>query len=187
MKVRKYLEFIKEEFNETPESYISMALSQIKSKIDKMFSYQEGELENTPPVENDPSKIKKIKKNDNLTFEDLGVRLESSEVSKYSKLYDSLTVKFSDDNNTYTLIIMIDIKEAIPSEQQKEENFDSDSIENCYIKFKKYSLDNLTEIDGQLNKNAKIKDISEEFLIELKIEVDEKFGDQEEEFEIETE
>jgi hypothetical protein len=188
MRVRKYLEFIKEEFNETPESYISTALTQIKQKVDKMFDFQEGDIDNPPEPEEDPTKIKKISTKDSnkMTFEDLGVTLESSEISKYSKLYDSLTVKFTDDSNTYTLIIMIDIKEAIPTDQEKEKNFDSDDIEDCYIKFKKYSLDNLTEIIGQLNKNIKIKDIDEEFLIDLKIELDEKFGGDEDEFEIET-
>jgi hypothetical protein len=188
MRVRKYLDFIKEEFNETPESYISTALSQIKQKVDKMFDFQEGDIDNPPEPEEDPTKIKKISTKDSnkMTFEDLGVTLESSEISKYSKLYDSLTVKFTDDSNTYTLIIMIDIKEAIPTEQEKEKNFDSDDIEDCYIKFKKYSLDNLTEIIGQLNKNIKIKDIDEEFLIDLKIELDEKFGGEEDDFEIET-
>lgn len=188
MRVRKYLDFIKEEFNETPESYISTALSQIKQKVDKMFDFQEGDIDNPPEPEEDPTKIKKISTKDSnkMSFEDLGVQLESSEISKYSKLYDSLTVKFTDDNNTYTLIIMIDIKEAIPTEQEKEKNFDSDDIEDCYIKFKKYSLDNLTEIIGQLNKNIKIKDIDEEFLIDLKIELDEKFGGEEDDFEIET-
>lgn len=188
MRVRKYLDFIKEEFNETPESYISTALSQIKQKVDKMFDFQEGDIDNPPEPEEDPTKIKKISTKDSnkMSFEDLGVTLESSEISKYSKLYDSLTVKFTDDSNTYTLIIMIDIKEAIPTEQEKEKNFDSDDIEDCYIKFKKYSLDNLTEIIGQLNKNIKIKDIDEEFLIDLKIELDEKFGGEEDDFEIET-
>ena len=42
------------------------------------------------------------------------------------------------------------------------------------------------EVIGQITKNVKIKDIDEEFLIDLKIEIDDKFGD-EEEFEIETE
>ena len=187
MRVRKYLEFIKEEFNETPESYISTALTQIKQKIDKMFDFQEGDIDSPPDAEQDPTKIKKLSKDsDKMSFEDLGVKLESSEISKYSKLYDSLTVKFTDDNNTYTLIIMIDIKEAIPTDQEKEKNFDSDDIKECYIKFKKYSLDNLTEIVGQINKNIDIKNIDEEFLIDLKIELDEKFGE-EDEFEIETE
>jgi hypothetical protein len=189
MRVRKYLDFIKEElFAETPESYIATALSQIKLKIDKMFVFQDGDIDNpAEEAEEDPTKIKKISMKDSnkMTFEDLGVSLLSSEVSKYSKMYDSLTIKFMDDENTYTLILMIDIKEAIPKDPEK--NFDSDDIEKCYIKFKKYSLDKLTEIIGQTSKNIDIKDIDEEFLIDLKIELDDKFGDDSDEFAIETE
>jgi len=132
MRVRKYIEFIKENMYETPENYIGEALKQLKRKIDKMFDFQE-EVEGNYPVEGEdatPEKIKKIrtKSKDKMSFEDLGVRLESSEISKYSKLYDSLTVKFSDDNATYALIITIDIKEGIPKD--KEKDFDIDDIEN---------------------------------------------------------
>ena len=120
-----------------------------------------------------------------MSFEDLGIRLESSEISKYSKLHDSLTVKFSDDKNTYTLIIMVDSKDAIPKDPSKD--FTIDDIEKCYIKFKKYDLDTF-DVIGQISKNVEVKKIDEEFLIDLKIEIDEQFGDEsEEEFEIETE
>jgi len=118
-----------------------------------------------------------------MAFKDLKVKLESSEVSKYSKLYDSLTVKFTDDSATYSLIFMIDIKEGIPKD--KEKDFDITDIEKCYVKFKKYDLDTF-EVIGQISKNIKLKDVDEDFLIELKIELDDKF-DQGEEFEIETE
>ena len=62
MIVRKYLDFIKEElFAETPESYIATALSQIKLKIDKMFVFQDGDIDNPEEeAEEDPTKIKKI-------------------------------------------------------------------------------------------------------------------------------
>jgi hypothetical protein len=118
--------------------------------------------------------------------------LESSEISKYSKLHDSLTIKFSDDQNTYTLIIMIDLKEATNSnnkeggEDDESKDKSPEDIEKCYIKFKKYSLDKLSEVVGQITKNVKIDDLDENFLIDLKIELDEKFGD-EDEFKIETE
>ncbi len=179
MIIRKYTEFIKEELQDTPESYISVALTSLKKKIDRMFDYQES-IEKRD--QDNPDKIKKVKKNDNMSFEDLGVRLESSEISKYSKLYDSLTVKFSDDNNTYALIIMIDIKEAIPKDPEKD--FEIQDIDECYIKFKKYDLDTF-EVIGQLSKNVKFNKIDEDFLIDLKIELDDKFGD-DEEFKIET-
>ena len=189
MKIRKFIDFINEEFNDTPESYIAVALSQIKKKIDAMFEYQEAEANDEPSEPKKKSKSIKKAKNDSreksgMSFKDLGVRLESSEISKYSKMYDSLTVKFSDDNATYNLFIAIDLKEAIPKDPEKD--FSDDDINKCYIKFKKYNLDTF-EVIGQLTKNVKIKDIDEEFLIDLKIEIDEKFGGDEEEFEIEHE
>lgn len=180
MKIIKYTEFIKEEFTDTPESYIEMALKVLKRKIDKMFEFQEDENQEE---EQDIKSVNGKEKN-KMSFQDLGVRLESSEVSKYSKTNDSLTVKFSDDSHTYTLIIMIDLKEAIPKDPQKD--FDIDQIENCYIKFKKYDLDTF-EVIGQITKNAEIKKIDEDFIINLKLELDEKFEGDEENFKIETE
>jgi hypothetical protein len=173
---------------ETPENYIESALKQLKRKIDKMFDYQEDNVEQNYPSDGEeatPDKIKKIrtKSKDKMSFEDLGIRLESSEISKYSKLYDSLTIKFSDDSATYALTVMIDIKEGIPKD--KEKDFDIDDIEKCYIKFKKYDIDTF-EVIGQITKNVELKKVDEDFLIDLKIELDDKFSD-EEEFEIETE
>ena len=118
-----------------------------------------------------------------MSFKDLGVRLESSEISKYSKMYDNLTIKFLDSNAWYNLYIAIDLKEALPKDPNKD--FSYEDIAKCFIKFKKYDLDT-NEVIGQITKNVDMKKIDEEFLIDLKIEIDDKFGD-EEEFEIETE
>jgi hypothetical protein len=182
MKVVKFLEFIKEEIMfDTPETYISTLLSNLKIKIDKMFDFEKVKP-NTGEKSISQAKADS-KEKDKMSFKDLGLSLESSEISKYSKLYDSLTVTFRDDNFMYTMIIMIDIKEAIPKD--KEKDFTIDDIKNCFIKFKKYDLQNI-EIIGQISKNIKVKDINEEFIIDLKIELDDTFGD-EEDFEIETE
>jgi hypothetical protein len=180
MKIIKYGDFIKENLQDTPENYISIVLNKLKKKLDKIFDYREDSDDTVLK----PEELQRVK-SDKMTFKDLGVRLESSEVSKYSKLYDSLTIKFSDDQNTYTLIIMIDIKEAIP--EDKEKDFDPlEDIKKCYVKFKKYDLDTF-EILGQMDKNVKIKDIDEDFIIDLKIEIDDKFDQSDDEFEIETE
>lgn len=187
MKIKKYIEFIKEEFNDTPESYVSIALNQIKKKIDKMFEYQEVDEydDEGQSEEKSLNKAKKDGKDKNeLNFKDLGVKLDSSEISKYSKMYDSLTVKFHDDDYIYNLFIAIDIKEAIPEDKTKD--FSWKDIKKCYVKFKKYSLNNISEVLGQLNKNINIDDIDENFLIDLKLEIDEDFGD-DEELKIETE
>jgi len=184
MKIIKFAEFLNEEFNDTPESYIETALKQLQKKIGKMFEDQE-ELEEEEPRERPSIADAKSKgKEKKLGFRDLGVQLESSEISKYSKLYDSLTIKFSDANATYNMLLLIDIKDGMPKDPAKDFSFED--IENCFIKFKKYDLDTF-EVVGQMTKNAKIKDIDESFLVDLKIELDEKFGDEEEKLEIETE
>lgn len=191
MKIRKYSDFINEEIiNDTPESYIETALKQIKRKIDKMFEFQESEEQpEDQPIDSEDNKksIKKAKAESKdkskMSLKDLGVRLESSEISKYSKMYDNLTVKFSDDDATYNLYLAIDIKDALPKDATKD--FSYEDIKTCYIKFKKYNLDTF-EVIGQITKNVEIKKIDEEFLIDLKIEMDDQFGE-EEEFEIETE
>lgn len=201
MKISKFFDYIREELNDTPEQYVSLALMKLKKKIDRIFEPEEEEnfdepLRNifTDDYDQKSKKEKDLKaakqqgkdkegKEKNISLRDLGVRLESSEISKYSKLYDFLTVKFSDDQSTYTLIIIIDMKQAIPKDATKD--FSPDDIENCFIKFKKYDLDTF-DIVGEITKNIKIKKISEDFLVELKIEIDEEFGG-EKELEIETE
>jgi hypothetical protein len=191
MKIRKYADFINEEIiNDTPESYVEIALKQIKRKIDKMFEFQENEEQpEDQPIEKEGNEksIKRAKAESKdrskMSLKDLGVRLESSEISKYSKMYDNLTVKFSDDAATYNLYLAIDLKDALPKDATKD--FSYEDIKTCYIKFKKYDLDTF-EVIGQITKNVEIKKIDEEFLVDLKIEMDDKFGE-EEEFEIETE
>jgi hypothetical protein len=187
MNIKKFGDFINENFNDTPESYIETALNLLKKKIDRMFDFQELEEDEGYGSE----EIKTIqqakddsRKKEEMTFKDLGVRLESSEISKYSKMYDSLTVKFSDNSATYNLYIMIELKEALPKD--KETDFSHEDIEKCFIKFKKYNIDSF-DILGQITKNVKIKNIDEDFLINLKIELDEKFSEDDEEFKIETE
>jgi hypothetical protein len=205
MKIIKYSQFLNEELNDTPEQYISMALTKLKRKIDRMFESEEDEEEEDklrePGVDFDSDAWKKVSKGrskeeakekgergkeekEKMTFKDLGVRLESSEISKYSRIYDSLTVKFSDDQSLYTLIILIDLKEGVAKDPNKD--FSPDDVAKCYIKFKKYDIDTF-DIIGQLTKNVEIKKIKEEFLINLKIELDEEYGEDEEGFEIETE
>jgi hypothetical protein len=187
MKIRKYYQFIKEELNDSPENFIEMALNQLKRKIDKIFEYEEGEEPEESGEKSIEQAKKDSKKKDKMSFKDLGVRLESSEVSKYSKLYDNLTIKFSDNEFLYTLFITIDLKEGLPKTEEKPIM--------CDVKIKKYDLETF-EVIGQLPnplggdkpeyKKIEINKIDEEYLVDLKIELDEKTGE-EEKLEIETE
>lgn len=184
MKIARFIDFIKEEFSDTPESYIETALRQLKKKIESMF-----EAEQEKPEPEDKGSVAKAKANSKgkkakMSFSDLGVNLESAEISKYSKVNDSLTIKFTDPEATYALIIMIEIKEGISKDPAKDFSFED--VENCFLKFKKYDLDTF-EVIGQVTKNAKIADIDEDFLVDLKIELDDKFSGEGETLEIETE
>lgn len=188
MKIRKFYDFLNEELNETPENYIETALAQLKKKIDEIFEYQGSDSDVEEGGEKSIRKAKlDSKKKNKMSFKDLGVILQSSEVSKYSKMYDNLTIKFSDDSFLYTLIISIDIKEGLPKTEEKPMM--------CDVKLKKYDL-NTFEIIGQLPSpidgdkpeylKIEINKIDEDYLVDLKIEIDDKFGGVEE-FEIETE
>jgi hypothetical protein len=83
----------------------------------------------------------------------------------------------------YKLIILINIKQGLPTD--KEKDFSFKDVKKCFLKLKKYDI-NTYEIIGEISKNVDISKIDEQFLIELKIELDESFSD-DEEFEIETE
>ena len=184
MKIRKFVDFINEEFNDTPEFYIESALRVLHKKIEDMFEDQVDIEDDKGEANSSIAKAKSKGKGKGLTFKDLGVQRDSNEISKYSSLYDSLTLKFSDANATYNLLILIELKEGIPKDPTKDFSFED--VENCSIKFKKYERDTFTLCGPPLTKNVKIKDIDEEFLIDLKIELDEKSGGDDEKLEIET-
>jgi hypothetical protein len=201
MKVFKLSEFIREEFQDPPEEYIKTALTKLQKKIESFFEDSENERDNlevdyAPKKKGDDEvmtmsqaieKGKENKKSEGkMSFKDLNVHLESSEMSKYSAIYDSLTFKFSDSDNFYSLYITIPLEEGIKNGEDKDKEISDKDIENCVVKFKKYDIDDFSLL-GQIGpKKVKIKDIDEEFLVDLKIELDEEFGEEDEEFEIET-
>jgi hypothetical protein len=195
MKIIKFVEFIKEDISDTPEEYIKMELVKLKRKIDSLFDErpEETEMEESPEEES-PDRVLKmgdaLKKGEEkkereesgkISFSDLGLNLESSEISKYSSLYDNLVVKFSDSEFMYNLYITIPIGEAVP---KNDKGVTPEDIKMCYIKFKKYDLKNF-DLIGQITRNVEIKKVDEEYLVQLKIELDDEF-DQGEKIEIET-
>lgn len=190
MNIVKFVDFIKEDISDNPEEYIKMELMKLKKKIDLLFD----KTDNQSDSDEDSSKVIKIgdalkkgeekkerEESGGISFSDLGLNLESSEISKYSSLYDNLVVKFSDSEFMYNLYITIPISEAV---QKNDKGVSSDDIKNCYIKFKKYDLKNF-DLIGQITRNVEIKKIDEDYLVQLKIELDDEF-DQGEKIEIET-
>ena len=202
MKIVKYIEFINEDFQDPPEEYIKVALMKLKKKVESFFEDAEEEVKddiiNQGGEDEDQGREeimtfkkamergeKEESKKSKMSLSDFGVKLESCEVSRYSALYDSLTVKFSDPEGWYNLFLTIPLEDVVKSAKEKEEgDFSDKDVEDCSIKFKKYGMDN--ELIGQLGPNKyKISDIDEEFLVNLKIELDDEYGE-DEEFEIET-
>ena len=179
MNIIKFNDFIKvnENVHDTPEEYVKIALMKIKKKLELMFDKQVSADE----VE---KMSDRKSKEENTSLSEFGVELQSIELSRYSRTLDSVKVKYSDAESLYDLTISIPLKEAVP--EKDDENFSDKDIKKCFVKFKKYDQDKF-DLQGELSKTIEIKDIDEDFLVKLKIEIDEDFGAGEEEFEIETE
>jgi hypothetical protein len=182
-KIYKYLEFLKENNHDTPETYVQLALKKLQKRIEKMFTsaqVEDGEVKRYGEKQDLDRKEK-----GELSFMDLGLQMQSLELSKYSKIYDNLKLKFTDEEFLYDILFTIDLKDALP--KSKDKDYSDEEIKNCQIKFKKYSLDDFELVAGPLVKTVELEKIDEEFLIELKIELEESGGESEEDFEIETE
>jgi hypothetical protein len=187
MKVIKYTEFILEA-SDTIENYSNSLLRLLKNRIDKMFEYEsepeEGSKEQQMTIKK--AKFSSNKDKNKPTFKEFGVRLESSEVSNKNTC---LTIKFSDDENSYSIFVKVDTAQVaqdiaeFPKEDDKD--FNIEDIKKCHLTLKKYNIDTF-EIVGQLDKNVDVKSLDEEYLINLKIELDDMFEGDEEKFEIET-
>ena len=79
------------------------------------------------------------------------------------------------------------MKEALDLIDDGEELSD-ESIQKAYVKMKKISQEGFEEV-GTVNRNVMMADIDEDFIIELKIELDDESSEGEvdkEEFSIET-
>lgn len=172
MKIVKYKQFILEH-TDTVETYSNSLLNKLKRKVESMFN------------EEDVKKIEDSDK-DKPTFKDYGMSLDDIELSTHP--HDRLGFRFSDDGFYYQVYIEVKVKDVTKdiSEIEEGDDFSESDIKTCYIKFKKYDKDN-DEVVGQLDKNVKVKEFDEEYLINLKIEIDEEFGGDDEEFKIETE
>ena len=166
-KILKYIEFIKEEMTDTPETYIKGKLNQLKIAIDQLFDGEATGLEE----DEKPETISKGKARDNdrkkkgkLSMADMGVTLDSSEISLYSQTDDTLTVKYSDEEGTYNLLFSINIKDGISKDPNAD--FSEDDINKIFVKFKKYGIDNI-DLIGQINYNVTVTREDGEFMFSI--------------------
>lgn len=184
MKIEKFVDFIKENISDTPEEYIKVELTKLKRKIEGFFKEEESSEEEGDMISMSDALKKgkeKEKSDKSISFSELGLQLQSSEISKYSAMYDNLVIKFSDDQYLYNLYITIPLSEAVPEEGKSINNKD---IKKCYLKFKKYGVETF-ELIGQITRNTEISKIDEDYLVSLKIDLDDEF-DPKEDLGIET-
>lgn len=170
MRIQKYNEFLILE-GDTPEDYMKASLENIKSRIDKMFL-------NDYEVQ----KIDDFNKY-NLTL------LNTPEVSEYSHLGRNLKYKFADeDNQVYIFSINIYLKDAL--NDNKDKDYEVSDIKKAVIRLDRYDSEEGMELTGQiLSRTVDPDEITPDFLINLKSEIDnsETPVESTEEFEIEVE
>jgi hypothetical protein len=206
--ILKYADFIKEG-NEV--SHMRGKLGIIEKQLKKLIP-EEGNIETEDEISLGQAKAQGQgqDKEDELTLKDFNVRPVLSEMSKgHSSSIESLTFRFEDDNSDYTFFISTDITDATKSESDED-------IEKFKIMFKKYNKATTEMAGPPIEKNIEIKtdkeyklEISvveknneqpvepektkggtlglEEFLVSLKLEIDKKYGDEQDELVIETE
>ena len=150
-KIYKFFDFIKlNESNDTPENLIKSKLSEIKKAIENLFEEVEDSNKEDEP-ENISIRDAKEAKSKKKSLSSMGVKLDSCDMSLYSKTDDFLKVKYSDEGGIYDLLISINISDGLP----KGDNFTTDDIKKAFIKFKKYGSDNI-DLIGQLTWNVNI-------------------------------
>ena len=179
MRIYRFMEYgrVNEAHNDPPEQYIKNALLKIKSKLERMFAQSPG---GTPEVR----KFGEKDKSPSTAIADLGVELESIEISRHSRNFENVRVKFSDEQNLYDLMVAIRLADALPS---NDKEFSVDDIDKCVIKLKKYDKAEPGEVLAEIIDNVKVDDIDEDLLVELKLKLDEESGEEpEDEFQIET-
>jgi hypothetical protein len=144
-KILRYFEFSKvNESNDTPESYVKGKLSEIKKEIEDLFEEVESSDEQPETISIEDVKNKSPKSKKKLT----GVELQSCEISLYSQTDDNLTVKYSDVDGIYDLLFSINIKNSLPKDGT---NFSTDDIDKIFVKFKKYTTDDISLIGAPIS------------------------------------
>lgn len=173
MKIFKYIEFLLE--GNTPEDYITISLDGIRKRLQEAFG--------------DDQNDEDVKKMSDFQKYDLQL-IEIEKPSNYNYSRRNLTVKFMDsEQNRYKLTVTMNVEDAV-KKPDSTEDFQTSDIKKCTITFCKYSFNEGDELETDKLPSRSIdpESIDADFLIKLKVDLDEgKDPNQEEEFKIETE
>jgi len=179
--IKKYRDFLITESAVEPETIIKQKLDQIELKINKLFDL---ESKGTEEVK----KFAEVENEEETKTSDAFRNLEkqSLERSQFSKTYKSLKLIFSDESFRYDLTFSIDLEKAAPKDGQP---VDPETIEDCQVEIKRYSLDEDSKVVGRIQKDVKLDDINEKMFEDLLAELEKDYPTDEEvdEWQIETE
>jgi len=179
--IKKFNEFLIKESTEQAETLIKRKLDQIQIKLEGLFKSDEV---------GDSGEVKKFGQSQDQEqidiFKDL--TLQSIEQSKFAKTYKTIKLIFSDDEYRYDTTFKIDLKDAVPKEGQEE--VDPEALSDCKVEFKRYSLEEGSEMKGEISKTVSIDKIDASFFEELLVDLEKESPSEtpsEQEFKIETE
>jgi hypothetical protein len=169
MKVQKYLEYLILE-GDSPEEYMDQVLTGIKKRLDPVF---------------DEEKVKKMKDFKNANLRLLNVPTNDD----WAATSSSLKYKFTDDDiHVYMLNIKVDLKDAI--NPNPDQDYNTSDIKRVIVTFDKYSNKDggLEIVDKLMSRSVEPEKIDPDYLIKLKVDLDEgkTEPEKEEEFKIET-
>jgi hypothetical protein len=165
--IKKFNDFKIFESGIEPETILKQKLDEIEVRINKLFDVESVESEEV-------KKFAQSQKEAESKPSDAFKRLEkqSLERSQFSKTYKNIKLIFSDENFRYDLTFSIDLEKAAPADGTEVK---PETIEDCQVQMKRYSLDDDTKMSGQIEKDVKIKDISESMIEDLLVEIEESY------------
>lgn len=184
-KVLKFVEYLKE--NAMPsKGEIDSVLKNLQTRLKKLFPQEDSQS---------GDEIQKFKKNPNKeSLQSLGAELHSIDLSKYTKITHSLTLKFSCEDGEgrylYDYLFSINLEKLKKSAQaqtatagqgqtqgqgQKEKESEQEiPIEICKVIVKKYDEEDFALLGQVEELEQKIDEIDEKFIIKMKNEIDDK-------------
>lgn len=148
-------------YNEDPSAYITQQLKRLENRLVTLFENPQKPDEDGRVDDKDPS-----------AYYNQGVELLDMKTTDMP-MNKSLTVKYHDEEFLYHLIITVNIEEGMS--EKPEDEMDTDQVEECGIKFKKYDMeDNLI---GELEKKKiKISEIDQDYIDTLNGNLDSKYS-----------
>lgn len=163
-----------ETYSNNPEAYSNLLLKKLQRKIAKYFGAGIDRV-----ITFDDYVETEVEADRDNNLHEMGLELISNDVYTQSPLVDTLRVIFNDSDTRYDLYIIINLRDIIKGSNMDE--FNITDIKFAYAKLKKYvSTEDSFELLGELDKKIQIGEISQDFILQFKMELDDFFDSEDE-------